>query len=634
MDSTSRAVGKVRQAAAGNSEDEHKDVDVVEANTYYQNTVLNDQVNEHQVSDGTTTDIKSLLLRIDDAIESNSNDAPPSYEGQGAKAPEDEKVQADILDDIEKSMLPFMPPVSTSRHPSVVVTEDESAEASQEQSISETAESSTQTPLPIPSDDVTEDVWCSPDAHHSDTALSQHSATNEDQEDEKPPPLPPRCNASSLLAPAQSELKKTSSWDDIFAPLATTSPLPLTNPSSEKNSSQPSDNSLTESPPPLAKKPSNLYSPDTDTKDIASPALTAGINPGKIWASIVLDEEKFIERMNKFTNIFYGVVVKEWPVLEKHMEAIVLARQLAPLHQEYILDVVREQTQQNPFAVCDPRLFATWASKTYRVLKEYSRRYPHALYALRLTQNRDKKFGPCIDTIGLNLTQVGQSWEDHLVLPIVQLDTYIIQLQGIAQWLDEGSVPVPTKEQSRVKATLETLQMLKTQCSNLSEKSISQEEIQSMHRKVHTVDTSLVDVLELTSPDRRIVYHGSTALRLNSRGPWKPMQVVLLDNYIFWGKLKSTKDVNHKGMMTDSIRVIEKPVSVTQIAIRLPPDSTKSRTSSYLDELPRGVTLYELFIDVNLKPGSLTTHTIGAFSSEERNSWYQKLGEVAGTNPP
>ncbi|KAF2446105.1 hypothetical protein P171DRAFT_410088 [Karstenula rhodostoma CBS 690.94] len=622
------------RALAWGSEDERKkDVKVIEENPDYQYIALDAQVDDHQVLDENTADIKPLSLRIDDAIGSNNDEPPP---GEVMKAPETENVHADILDDLDKSMLPFMPPASTSRRPSLTVAENESTEASQERPISLMAGNRNSDPPEVPLTEEPEGIRGSSDTQDPGLTLSQRSleATDEDQEDEKPPPLPPRRNASSLPAPANPEPKKMSSWDEVFAPLSTTSASPLTNPRLEDNASQPSNNDMRKSPPLLAKKSSNLSSPGTDPKNIASLTSSGETDPRRIWASILLDEENYIERMNKFTNVFYGVVVKEWPILEKHMDAIVLARQLPSLHQKYILDVVKEQTTRNASTVCDPRLFTTWANKTYRVLKEYSRRYPHALYAIRLTQTRDKKFGPCIETIGLNLTQVGQSWEDHLALPIVQLDTYITKLQGIAQWLDESSTYVPTKEQSRVKAILETLQRLKAQCSDLTEKSISQEEIQSLHRRVHTVDTSLVDVLELTTPDRRIVYQGPLALKLNSRGPWQPMQVVLLDNYFFWGKAKSTKDPNHKGMKADSIRVIEKPVSVTQISIRLPVDPVQTRKSSYLDELPRGVTLYEIFIDVVVTQSKSRTHTLGAFSAAERDTWYQKLSEVASTSPP
>jgi hypothetical protein len=524
--------------------------------------------------DGTASDMNSLLLQIDDAIETSNNDESPPYDEDDVKAREDEEIHADILDDLEKSMLPFMPPAPSSRQPSVTATETESTEASQERPSSAMTESSTPAPLAVLITEEPKEIRASADAQDLKPTLSRRSldATDGDQEDEEPPPLPPRRTASSHQAPAESssssEPKQESSWDEIFAPLSTTSYPSLTDPGSE-------DNEAMRKPLPLvAEKPSKLSSYGTDGKGTTSFKSTGETDPDKIWASIILDEEKYIERMNKFTNIFYGVVAKEWPILEKHMEAIVLARQLVPLHQKYILDVVNEQITQNASSVCDPRLFTTWANKTYKVLKEYSRRYPHALYALRLTRTRDRKFGPSIETIGLNLTYPGKSWEDYLALPIAQLDAYITRLQSIGQWLDGSSTHVPSKEQSRVEATLGTLQRLKVQCSELTDKSIAQEEIQSLHRRVHTVDTSLVNILELTAPIRRIVYQGSLALKLKSRGPWQSMHVVLLDNYIFWGKFKSTKDPQHKGMMADSIRVIEK------VSVLLLHSLRKTNTSS------------------------------------------------------
>jgi hypothetical protein len=60
----------------------------------------------------------------------------------------------------------------------------------------------------------------------------------------------------------------------------------------------------------------------------------------------------------------------------------------------------------------------------------------------------------------------------------------------------------------------------------------------------------------------------------------------------------------------------------------------KTHKTSYLDELPRGTTLYELYVDVVKSQSSFTTHVLGMFSYDDRNSWYQKLGEVAGSKPP
>ncbi|KAL1608276.1 hypothetical protein SLS60_003215, partial [Paraconiothyrium brasiliense] len=545
-----------------------EDIKINEGNVIDLHPVAHEQVDDQQAENRAAADLRSLLLRLDDAIESNNNDEPPPYENEGGDA------HADILDDLEKSMLPFMPPASTSRQPSVIVTETGSTNPSHERSSLATTESITAIAgLVAPLSQEPEEIQGSSDAQDPGATLSQRSpnVTNQNEEDERPPPLPPRRSAQSFLTPMKSnspsELKKVSSWDQIFAPLSTTSSLSLTDPGLVDDSSQSQSQAVRKPLPLLVKKTSNLPFDGTDQKDIACPTPEDDTDPSKIWASILLDEEKYIERLGKFTNIFYGLVVKEWPVLEKHIEAIVLARQLMPLHQEYIIDVVKEKFAQNAYAICDPRIFMTWASKTYRVLKEYSRRYPHALYALQLTRTRDKKFGPCIESLGLSLTYFGKSWEDYLVLPIVQLDTYITKLQSLARWLDASILPDPIKEQSRIKATLETLQRLKGQCFDLIEKSMSQEEMQSLHRRIYTVDTSLLDPLELSAPARRIIVQGTLAFKHNNRGPWQSMQVILLDNYVLWGKVKSINDPKHKGMKSDSFRMIEK-VSADVLAFR------------------------------------------------------------------
>lgn len=61
---------------------------------------------------------------------------------------------------------------------------------------------------------------------------------------------------------------------------------------------------------------------------------------------------------------------------------------------------------------------------------------------------------------------------------------------------------------------------------------------------------------------------------------------------------------------------------------------TETKKTSYLDELPRGVALYELFVDVVKTQSKCTTHVLGATSSDDRKAWFQKLSAVVGTNPP
>lgn len=437
-------------------EEDHKDgVKACDIRSSDEGTALDDCVDGNQVLDEATPKNKPTPPRLGDAVQSKV--------GDDVKLSMNDNPQAHLLDDLEKIMLPFMPPITTSRQGSVMIAEDGSIEAFQDQPISGPAQRSDPNILSISPKKEEEGPRGPSDANDPATTSSKQFHEDGEQEDENPPPLLPRRKVSPLLVPAKPELNHMASWNDIFAPLGATTSLSLSGPSSEGVSSQPRETNVILSSQVQDRGPSALSRPGTGLGDNAPTILAVGTHPGKIWESVLLDEEVYIEQMNKFTNIFYGVVIKEWPFLEKHMEAIVVARQLAPLHQRYIVNTVKEQTAQNAFVVCDPRLFTNWASETHRVLKEYSRRYPQALYALRLTRSRDKRFDPCIETIGLGLTAVGQSWEDHLALPIAQLKTYIIKLQAIGEWLEDSSMPVPTKEQSRVKAILETLQRL---CQN------------------------------------------------------------------------------------------------------------------------------------------------------------------------
>lgn len=532
------------------TEESNQDVKIIDTDPVDMNSNFGED--KHAVHDA--TDDSSSMQRHEDVIESNHNKPTP----QEAES-EDEKTHKNMLDDLEKSFLPFMPPASSSRQPSLTVAETQSTSSSHERIQSARTESTSDISK------IVSPLEEEPEKTDQQSAIWQRLIEHADQEDERPPPLPPRRSTPSVLAssvPSPSpEPKKESNWNEIFAPLSDTS-LSLKDPRLEVKVSRLDSNILSNKPPSLEKKPSHS-SLHAEQKDIGAQAYPNETNPGKIWASILSDEEVYIERMNELNNTFYTAAIKEWPALEKHIRAIVLAGELVPLHKEHVLDVVKEQSTQSRFGACDPRLFVSWVEKTFAVLKEYSQRYPHAVYALRLTRTRDKKFGPYVEALNLSLTSIGKSWEDYFELPLKQLHIYITGLQGISRWLDESSSPDPTKEKSRVQSTIEALQRLMSQCSDLMEKSVEQEEIQSLRRRIHTVDTSLVDVLQLTTPTRRIVYQGSLGLKLNNRGPWHPKQVVILDNYLFWGEVKTTKDPKHKGLKTETFHVIDKVNTIT-----------------------------------------------------------------------
>lgn len=523
---------------------------IADQNIISPETVQDIDIDDQNLVDGEAADVKSLMIQVDNAIVSHDNDAPPPYEK------EREDVHSDTLDDLEKSLLPFMPPVPLTPRPSVVITESQPDGKSHQTPTIATSESFTSTPV-VPLDDEPQEE------------RRTFATADEDQEDEEPPPLPPRRPSPLLLAPSKPDstpdLKTASSWEDIFSPLSTTSSLSLTDPSTMANATPQSSPPFRKPSPFLIKKISNLSLRTPVEENTQATAITyAGCD--EVWASILSNEEKYIERMHKFSTTFYDGIFNSWPRLEKHLEAITLGKKLVSLHQQYILDVVKEQITQNPTAVCDPRLFITWARKSYRVLKEYSQRYPHALYALRLTQSRDKKFSPYVETLGLSSTNFGKSWEDYLVLPIMQLDAYVTKVESLIQLFPSNSDPSSIKEESRLKATLDMLQKLRGQCSDLVDRSTKHEEVQSLFRRIHTADTALVDVLDLSAPDRQILHQGSLAMKLKGNGSWRIIQVVLLDNYLFWGKIKPSNTWKNQELRGDIISLVE-PVSPKSAAL-------------------------------------------------------------------
>ena len=259
-------------------------------------------------------------------------------------------------------------------------------------------------------------------------------------------------------------------------------------------------------------------------------------------------------RLNNFRTVFYEGIIKEWPVLKKHLEALALMETLATLHQEYILDTLEERLSRRPPATGDSQLFITWASKTYKVLKEYSQRYPHALYALRITRSSEKTFGPYVDTLGFGAKNIGTTWEDYLLLPIVQLKNYI---QGLRELLRCKQKSITSKEQKRQKEAIELLQRLDTQCSTLREQAFRQEDLQTLHRRLHTADTDLVEMLQLSAPERRILHQGPTAFRPNGSGPWRSLHVILLDSHFLWGKAGNPATWKQKERKGDSIWIVD-----------------------------------------------------------------------------
>ena len=69
----------------------------------------------------------------------------------------------------------------------------------------------------------------------------------------------------------------------------------------------------------------------------------------------------------------------------------------------------------------------------------------------------------------------------------------------------------------------------------------SREDTQDLERRISTLDTDILSQLDLRAPSRRVTFQGAMTMKLKSKGPWHPVHVVLLNNYLFWGKLRAQK---------------------------------------------------------------------------------------------
>lgn len=450
--------------------------------------------------------------------------------------PEMKDTHAELLDSLEHSFLPFMPPSSENG-----------------------ALSPRFSKLPIVP---------------SFEAISQ--------EEETPPPLPPRrpmrplaeSRGTEVLSEARNSAFSDDSTSVFSAPSWTLSKTSTVSSRTTMGSSMSNPTGSGDfQRKPLA--PAHKGSYDTLFRTLSGNpedvriATSEDVDIHNIWKSLLSEERNFVERMTKFRMTFYDNITKEWPVLEKHLELIPVGEQIAGFHRQYILMILEGQLAQGTFATCDPALFETWASKTNKIYREYCQRLPHAKSAILMTQNMDSKFLPYVEKLGFGAALLGKSCEDHLTLPITQLDLYIETLRHLHKiCLASTSAPAKRNE-PRYLRVLEAVRRLKKSCLRIIEDSQDREQIQDLHRRIHTLNADHLAQLNLLQLGRRIISQGMLARKKEGQGAWQAVHVVLLDNYLFWGMLKpprskSTKEskMRTKTKQLGDIWVLE-PVSST-----------------------------------------------------------------------
>lgn len=458
--------------------------------------------------------------------------------------------------------------------------------------------------------------------------------------EEAPPALPPRRpnaggRVNSLPAGGSSSSSPSTINSDAHSTLSKVSTT------SSHTMYDPSDPTIGISRKPMRKSlplnravSSDAFGSSILATKVESPIATipalSNADMHALWEALHVEEKNFVERMTMLRKNFFDNVIKQWPLLEKHMEAILVGEQLANLHKELLIPAL-EQMKEIDSSICDPCIFESWMERSQRSYREYCQRMPHALSSLRTTQKMDPKFQPFVNTLGLSLAWFGKGWEDYLQLPLVHMGGYISILERlivIAKSINDND---GQREASRLQGALECIQWLRTVCSTLVSESQNHEDIQNLERRIHTLDAENLSSIHLLDPSRRLIHQGPMALKLKSHGAWTSVHVIVTDNYLFWGKIKPSK----KGK-EDKILVLDKPMMVGKLELvekhskQSGPAQKDFEKATLLDEIPRGTIVYPIPIKEIDGKEKQKPHLFGALGYEEHKVWTEALTSVIG----
>jgi hypothetical protein len=385
---------------------------------------------------------------------------------------------------------------------------------------------------------------------------------------EASPPLPPRRTSGPQIRSKNSAatLKaRSKSSDESLDTLEAGSMLSRVSEASSKTAYESMQQSQTLSrkpvrkPLPLAHKASHAVIGDLSPAPTSSELLASAVpfESGEmhaVWLLLVEAERNFFDRITRLRKMFYDNVVRQWPLLEPHLGIVLIGEQLAATNKKFLWLPMEQQLLDSEQAICDPAIFAAWIENVQRMFHEYCQALPHAIGALRATQNSDGKFTPFVNTLGLSIAYFGKSWEDYLRLPVTELDLCIDSMRSLISIAKDTKQFGAAKEVQRITSALNALEWLKSSCASVLEQSQSREAIQNLERRIHTMDTGILSQLSLLETNRRVKYQGSMTMKLKSKGPWHAVHVVLLDNYLFWGKVKAQrKTAGDKVIVLDAV---------------------------------------------------------------------------------
>lgn len=469
---------------------------------------------------------------------------------------------------------------------------------------------------------------------------------------ETSPPLPPRRTSGPQLRSKYSGATlvktKSKSSNDSLEALDEGSILSRVSEASSHTAREPGQQSqnLTRRPLPVAHKASRTILGDLGGESTSLQAQTVSsafesTEMHAVWLHLVEAERNFFDRMSRLRKMFYDNIIQQWPALEPHLGIVLIGEQLAATNKKFLWLPMEQRLLDSDQAIGDPAIFETWTTNVQHMFREYCQALPHAIGALRATQNSDSKFTPFVNTLGLSLAYFGKSWEDYLKLPVTELDLCLESMRSLIRIASESKHCNAEPEIKRLTLALEALVWLKSVSATMLEESQSREDIQNLERRIHTLDTDILSQLKLLDTGRRVRYQGRMTMKLKSKGPWHAVHVVLLDNYLFWGKVKAQKKgTGDKVVVLDAVcfqsrygRIsanTRQPIPVNELEVELPCDQHQFQKATMFDEVPRNSIQYIIMLktkDVNGK-----AHMLGSPTYQERRAWMDHFEAALG--PP
>ena len=183
-------------------------------------------------------------------------------------------------------------------------------------------------------------------------------------------------------------------------------------------------------------------------------------------------------------------------------------------------------------------LLQKWFADVAPAYRAYCFKKPHAMSAIRALCEADSQFRRFVKTGSSSKLDLADVWNE----PLRRLGFFCDTWSMIA-FLDDESMGQGVS--NRIEDLKESLKDLKKDCEALHASANNHETLQDLQRKIQTLDNKYVDVLNLLDETRKILYEGSFACKSEGRvrGAWIDVHVVLLDNFLFWGKIEQSKEM-------------------------------------------------------------------------------------------